>query len=137
MSTRLEPFLELTWPYLSSTGVSWMGFYLEHPEEPEGQRLHLGPCRGGPACSPIGLHGACGQALLARSPLVVRDVSELGAAYIACDPRDASELVVPLMQAHQAIGVLDLDSHQTGAFESEDAEALTGLLVLSGINQPA
>lgn len=133
---RLESFLELAWPHLEPTEVSWIGFYLDHPEEPEERRLHLGPCRGGPACSPIGLHGACGRALRTHLPLVVRDVSELGEAYIACDPRDRSELVVPLLEANRALRVLDLDSHRAGAFDEQDAEALARLLVMGGLSHP-
>ena len=127
-------FLDIAWPHLERHGVSWAGFYLESPEASPEHRLVLGPSRGGPACSPIGLHGACGQAFLARSPLVVRDVTDLGEAYIACDPRDRSEVVVPIRAGNRVIGVLDLDSHQIGAFDEEDARLASELLRLVGLS---
>lgn len=75
-----------------------------------------------PACSPIGMHGACGRGLLSKRPLVVRDVTALGAGYIACDPRDKSEVVIPLIDASgRAWAVLDVDSHEPGAFGVADA----------------
>ena len=60
-------------------------------------------------------------------PLVVRDVTDLGEAYIACDPRDRSEVVVPIRAGNRVIGVLDLDSHQIGAFDEEDARLASEL----------
>jgi putative methionine-R-sulfoxide reductase with GAF domain len=67
--------------------------------------------------------------------MVVRDVADLGAGYIACDPRDRSEVVVPCLDGPgRAWGVLDLDSHQLGSFGPADAEALSGLLRLAGLS---
>ncbi|MDG2031146.1 MAG: GAF domain-containing protein [Phycisphaerales bacterium] len=130
---RREGFLELAWPTLHANGVSWIGFYLEDPNAPETQRLVLGASRGGPACSPIGLHGACGQAFGSGRPLLVHDVAELGDDYIACDPRDRSELVIPITSAGQVIGVLDVDSHAIGAFSNFDLETLCPLMALLGL----
>ena len=94
----------------------------------------LGARRPGPACSPIGIHGACGQALVSRQTLVVRDVADLGAGYIACDPRDRSELVVPCLTAEgQPWGVFDVDSHQVGSFDADDGTACRELLRLAGL----
>ena len=133
---RCEDFLELAWPSVEAHDVSWIGFYLEDPTAPETRRLTLGPSRGGPACSPIGLHGACGQAFKAGRPLVVKDVRELGEDYIACDPRDRSELVVPITSEARVIGVLDVDSHQVNAFSQRDLEALLPLMALLGLLDP-
>ena len=132
---RLERFLERAWPHLKETGVSWIGFYLDTPDD-DLQELTLGPSRGGPACSPIGLHGACGKAFLENAPLVVRDVAELGADYIACDPRDRSELVVPIRGKNGLVGVLALDSHAIGAFDEQDARWLQQALALAGLGDP-
>ena len=113
----MQALVDTLWRPLQETGVSWLGFYL--PGKPG--ELVLGPRRDKPACSPIGLHGACGRAFLEARPLVVRDVAELGAHYIACDPQDRSEVVIPLMdQQGVCWGVLDLDSHEIGAFDQED-----------------
>jgi putative methionine-R-sulfoxide reductase with GAF domain len=91
-----------------------------------------------PACSPIGIHGACGQSLVAARTLVVRDVAELGAGYIACDPRDRSELVVPCLDADgRAWGVFDVDSHDVANFDRRDADCCAALLVAAGLSARA
>lgn len=131
------------WDALAPTGVSWVGFYLAGEaaasavtETPAGH-LILGPRRDKPACSPIGLHGACGRCFLSRRPLIVRDVRELGSNYIACDPRDRSEVVIPCFERDGACwGVLDLDSHEIGAFDEWDADGLEGLLRSVGLTHP-
>ena len=133
-STRQDRFLEAAWPHLDRHGVSWAGFYLEAPDQPEDARLVMGPSRGGPACSPIGLHGACGTAYLAREALIVRDTKELGDQYIACDPRDRSELIIPVWSGTRVIGVLDLDSHEIGAFDEQDARYGAELMAKVGID---
>ena len=94
----------------------------------DGEML-LGPRRDKPACSPIGLHGVCGQAALSGCSLIVPDVRELGDHYIACDPRDLSELVVPVRDpTGKVVGVMDLDSHSVGAFGATDQAALEDLI---------
>lgn len=114
-------------------GYSWVGFYTLDPETPD--QLVLGPRRDKAACSPIGLHGACGRCLLTRRGLVVTDVARLGTGYIACDPRDRSEVVVPLLHPDgRAWGVLDVDSHELGAFDAADAVCLMRLLRHAGLS---
>jgi putative methionine-R-sulfoxide reductase with GAF domain len=118
---RMQAVVDALWAGLKDTGVSWVGFYLHEGND----ELVLGPRRDKPACSPIGLHGACGQAYTQRRPLVVADVRELGANYVACDPRDQSEVVVPLLTAEDSCwGVLDLDSHARGSFSESDVIGL-------------
>lgn len=129
---RMQSFVDLGWEALHPTGVSWLGFYLRHDRD----ELILGPRRDKPACSPIGLHGACGQAFTSHKPLVVRDVAELGANYIACDPRDCSEVVIPLLEENsECWGVLDLDSYDVGAFTNDDVSGLTLLLHAAGLTK--
>ncbi len=131
---RLQAVVDLLWDELHATGVSWVGFYLHE----SGEELVLGPHRDKPACSPIGLHGACGAAWRARRPLVVRDVRELGPNYIACDPRDRSEVVVPLLEpGGRCWGVLDLDSHAPAAFDESDAAGLEQVLRAAGLTAAA
>jgi putative methionine-R-sulfoxide reductase with GAF domain len=120
------------WDALSPSGVSWTGFYSISPER---DQLVLGPCRDKPACSPIGLHGVCGRAWREGRAVVVRDVADLGDAYVACDPRDRSEVAVPLFEAGACWGVLDLDSGGVGAFSELDAEELQGLMELIGLTR--
>lgn len=125
------------WDELHDKGVSWVGFYLDQPEQPDETRMMLGPRRNKPACSPIGLHGACGRALQSKQTLIVRDVAELGASYIACDPRDRSEIVIPLLDdTGHCWGVLDVDSWDVGAFDQHDADGFSSVLRAAGL-QPA
>ena len=111
--------------------VSWVGFYLPGQR---GRELFLGPRRDKPACSPIGLQGVCGQAFASGEAIVVDDVRTLGENYIACDPRDRSEVVVPLVGDNgQCRAVLDLDSHEEGAFDEADVEGLAEVLAAAGL----
>lgn len=118
---QMRIVVDALWAAFKDRGVSWVGLYL-----PEGaDALVLGPMRDKPACSPIGLHGVCGQAFTQRKPMLIRDVRELGENYVACDPRDCSEVVVPLLEADGTCwGVLDLDSQDVGAFDDADVAGL-------------
>ena len=134
---RMEAFVQLWWDAFAASGVSWVGFYVDHPGEPDDRRMTLAARRPKPACSPIGIHGACGQCLVAGRTLVVRDVRDLGEGYIACDPRDQSELVVPCIDVQgRPWGVLDVDSHDVASFSQGDAAAACELLVLAGLSHP-
>jgi GAF domain-containing protein len=67
---------------------------------------------------------------------VVHDVWELGESYVTCDPRDRSEVVVPLIDKDGSCwAVLDLDSHEVGAFTEADAQGLTSALRAAGLAQ--
>ena len=132
--SRMQQVVDLIWETFADQGVSWVGFYLPETGEAEASdestgHMVLGPMRDKPACSPIGLHGACGQTFRSRQPMVVRDVADLGADYIACDPRDRSEVVVPLLDADGVCqAVIDLDSHERDAFSEHDVAGLTAVL---------
>jgi putative methionine-R-sulfoxide reductase with GAF domain len=156
---RMSAMADLIWEELAPTGVSWCGFYLDADaaERLLGAELRsaddeliLGPRRDKPACSPIGMHGACGQTYLAGRAKVVRDVRDLGENYVACDPRDQSEVVLPLFEMvdegndgddggggaaprRRCYGVLDLDSFDVGAFTDHDARELQRLLETFGL----
>jgi putative methionine-R-sulfoxide reductase with GAF domain len=134
----LQPLTDLLWEALAPRGVSWIGFYLIDPETPldraqrEGAML-LVARRDKPACSPIGLHGVCGQGFLEESARLVEDVGLLGPSYIACDPRDRSELVLPIYRAGECWGVLDADSHEVACFGNEDVDGMSRVLVAAGL----
>ncbi len=131
---RMQAVADALWAAFHDKGISWVGFYLDRPGEPDDRRLVLGPFRDKPACTPIGLHGVCGQALQFRQTRIVPDVTALGEDYIACDPQDRSEIVVPLVAADgRAWGVLDLDSHEPGAFGESDAAGLRRVLEAAGL----
>ena len=136
MDDRLDAFIEAAWRYLQDTGVSWIGFYL--PSESGGASLELGPCRDRPACSPIGVHGVCGQSFLTGMTRIVPDVLELGPDYVACDPRDRSEIVIPIRMDsagdRPADAVLDLDSFQPDSFSDDDDVLLRDCLLSAGLD---
>jgi L-methionine (R)-S-oxide reductase len=123
--TRIALLVDAVWAEFGDhRPVSWVGFYHLGAGE-----MTLGPRRDKPACSPIGLHGACGQAALSGRSLLVRDVRMLGANYIACDPQDLAELVVPVRDhAGKVLGVIDLDSYAAGAFDEVDQTAIEELV---------
>jgi len=137
---RLAPLCDALWDALAPNGLSWIGFYLESPDAPavrgpEGQRgeMLLAARRDKPACSPIGLHGVCGQGFLEESVRLVEDVALLGAGYIACDPRDRSEIVLPIYRNGVCWGVLDADSHEVACFGPADVHGLSGVLRAAGL----
>ena len=132
---RMKAVVDVLWDHLSPTGVSWLGFYSRAPGADE---MILKERRDKPACSPIGLHGACGQACLSGTTLVVTDVKHLGEGYVACDPKDQSELVIPVFDESGACwGVYDADSFDVGSFDERDAERVRELLVLAGLTTDA
>ena len=134
----LQPLTDLLWEALAPRGVSWIGFYLIDRETPlnaarrEGAML-LAARRDKPACSPIGLHGVCGQGFLEEAARLVEDVGLLGPSYIACDPRDRSELVLPIYRAGECWGVLDADSHEVACFGDGDVQGMTRVLLAAGL----
>ncbi len=130
----IQRFVDVLWDALRDCDVSWLGFYIDHPNEPDDRRLVLGPHRDSPACSPIGLHGVCGTALLSRSTILVDDVRDLGDDYVTCNPRDRAEIVVALVTDNVCWGVLDLDSFTPGRFSSTDRSGLHAALNAAGLH---
>jgi len=134
---RMQSVVDALWAMMSPTGLSWIGFYVGVPAANGAEAsMLLGPRRDKPACSPIGVHGACGRCWLSRKPLVVTDVANLGAGYIACDQRDKSEVVVPCFEPDGTCwGVLDADSYDAKAFSEDDALALVAVLEDAGLSK--
>lgn len=131
----LAAVVDAAWPVLHPTGVSWLGFYRHRPVEND---LVLECCRDRPACSPIGLHGVCGQAHRSGRTRIVHDVEVLGSDYVACDPADRSEIVIPCRGRGPGGTwidyVLDLDSRRLAAFSDEDDRSLRRFLVGWGLD---
>ena len=131
---RMAQVVDALWGLVGTRGVSWIGFYAKHPQRDE---MVLGPRRDKPACSPIGLHGMCGRCWAERRPVIVADVATLGVNYIACDPRDRSEIVIPLIEGDgHCWGVLDADSYDAGAFDTADVVGLSTLVEHAGLSAP-
>ncbi len=100
-------------------GFFWTGFYLVKDNV-----LHLGPFQGPVACYTIPYgKGVCGAAWKESKPLVVKDVEEFP-GHIACSSLSRSEIVVPIFKADKIMGVLDIDSKETGTFDETDRDYL-------------
>src|SRR6266850_1756670 len=111
--------------YHSLPDLNWAGLYLHKDGE-----LVLGPFQGKPACVRIAIgKGVCGTAAEQRQTVLVDNVHDFP-GHIACDSESNSEIVVPLIQDDQLIGVLDLDSPLFGRFDDEDARGLNELVSL-------
>ena len=106
--------------------VNWAGFYLLRDSE-----LVLGPFHGKPACVRIAIgRGVCGTSAELRQTLVVPNVHEFP-GHIACDAASASEIVVPMIAAHDGlVGVLDIDSPVVGRFGDVDRRHLESIVQL-------
>jgi L-methionine (R)-S-oxide reductase len=103
--------------------LNWTGFYFLH-----GRELVLGPFQGKVACVRIALgQGVCGTAAERGETLIVPDVDAFP-GHIACDAASRSEIVVPLIQDGQLLGVLDLDSFELNRFDQDDAAGLEGIV---------
>jgi L-methionine (R)-S-oxide reductase len=105
--------------------LNWAGFYFCR-----GAELVLGPFQGRPACVRIPLgNGVCGTAAARGATVLIRDVHDFP-GHIACDPASRSELVVPLIEASEVVGVLDLDSPLVGRFDEIDQAGCEQLVAL-------
>ncbi len=105
--------------YWSLPDINWVGFY-----RLKNGHLLLGPFMGQPACVHLQLgRGVCGTSAAQRKTIIIPDVRQFE-GHIACDADSRSEIVVPLVNKGQLIGVLDLDSPLTDRFDEECAKAL-------------
>lgn len=103
----------------------WVGFYLI-----EDQELVLGPFQGPIACTRIKKgRGVCGSCWEKKQTIIVPDV-EAFPGHIACNSASKSEIVLPLFQSNEIIGVLDVDSNMYNSFDEIDAQYLTKILLL-------
>ncbi len=109
--------------YASMEDINWAGFYLT-----ENNKLILGPFQGKPACVEIPYgKGVCGTAAATGEAQLVPDV-HLFRGHIACDSASRSEIVIPIHQNGEVVGVLDIDSPQAGRFTEEDLSGLQELV---------
>ena len=72
---------------------------------------------------PVG-KGVVGQVALTRQPMLLNDVTA-EEHYIGANPDVRSELAVPLIAKNRLIGVMDLESTETGYFRSDHLRVLT------------
>ena len=103
---------------------NWTGFY----RTVRRGHLQVGPYQGGHGCIDISFgRGVCGTAAETRDTQLVPDVNAFP-GHIACSSSTLSEIVVPVLAPDgTVIAVLDVDSDQQDAFDSEDQAALESL----------
>ena len=91
------------------------GYYLFQEGE-----LILGPFQGRVSCTRIQLgKGVCGESAAEKKTMIVDNVKE-HENYISCDSAAMSEIVVPMLDNDQLIGVLDIDSSKTSSYDEMD-----------------
>lgn len=91
------------------------GYYLFQENE-----LILGPFQGRVSCTRIQLgKGVCGESAAEKKTMIVDNVKE-HENYISCDSAAMSEIVVPMLDNDQLIGVLDIDSSKTSSYDEID-----------------
>ena len=109
--------------YDALADVNWAGFYLMRDG-----RLVLGPFQGKVACIHIKVgRGVCGTAVQEGRTQLVPDVHAFP-GHIACDSASSSEIVVPIRQDGDIVGVLDIDSPLLNRFTESDREGLEGFV---------
>jgi L-methionine (R)-S-oxide reductase len=131
-------------------GWLWVGFYLVKPqptndilhqqtmlgdqteilEIPQMAELVLGPFQGPVACTRIRKgRGVCGASWAEAKTLIVPDV-EAFPGHIACSSLSRSEIVVPLLNDGEVMGVLDVDSSDLNTFDEVDKQYLEEIVAL-------
>ena len=89
----------------------------------------LGPFQGPLACTRINLgKGVCGTSWKERKTLIVPDVDKFP-GHIACSSLSRSEIVVPLFNKGEIIGVLDIDSKDLNTFDEIDKKYLEQIVL--------
>lgn len=97
----------------------WVGFY-----RVKGDQLILAPFQGTVACTRIRYgRGVCGTAWKEKKTQLVANVDEFP-GHIACSSASKSEIVVPIFNKGEVIGVLDIDSDQLNDFDEVDQKYL-------------
>ena len=101
----------------------WVGFYWV-----KGQELVLGAFQGPVACTRIAKgRGVCGSCWEKNEVQLVPNVHEFP-GHIACSAFSQSELVIPICQHNQVIGVLDIDSVFLDDFDADDVQGMLALV---------
>ena len=74
---------------------------------------------------PVGC-GVCGAAVAENANQLIEDVSKLE-NYLCCSFKTKSEMVVLIRRDGEIIGQIDIDGHETGAFDKSDEAFLEEL----------
>jgi L-methionine (R)-S-oxide reductase len=106
-------------------GWFWVGFYII-----KGEELVLGPFQGPVACTRIKKgRGVCGSSWAEAKTLIVPDVEKFP-GHIACSSLSKSEIVVPVFNNGNIMGVLDVDSDELNQFDATDQKYLEEIVAL-------
>lgn len=106
-------------------GWFWVGFYII-----KGEELVLGPFQGPVACTRIRKgRGVCGSSWAEAKTLIVSDVEKFP-GHIACSSLSKSEIVVPVFNNGNIMGVLDVDSSDLDQFDETDQKYLEEIVAL-------
>ena len=93
----------------------WVGVYMV-----EGDELVLGPFQGPVACTRIAKGKADRGTTWAKGETTLVEDVDAFPGHIACSSASRSEIVVPIYQQDQIIGVLDVDSEFLSHFDQTD-----------------
>ncbi|MDR2119697.1 MAG: GAF domain-containing protein [Tannerella sp.] len=116
---RVANMANVTAALKQTFGFFWVGFYLVKSDE-----LVLGPFQGPVACTRIAFgRGVCGTAWKERRTVIVPDVERFP-GHIACNAASKSEIVIPLFDGENIVGVLDVDSDRLNDFDETDEKYL-------------
>ena len=106
-------------------GWLWVGFYLVKNDE-----LVLAPFQGPVACTRIKKgKGVCGTSWAQEKTLIVPDVEKFP-GHIACSSLSKSEIVIPVFENNNVVGVLDVDSVELSEFDETDQRYLEEIVRL-------
>ncbi|MGA2143321.1 MAG: GAF domain-containing protein [Brevinematales bacterium] len=97
--------------------------------------LTIGPYQGTLCCQVLEKNkGVCWSAINKNKTIIVPDVDKFP-GHIACDSRSKSEIAVPIRNIDGIVeGVLDIDSKELEAFDSNDLNGLEMIIAL--LNNP-
>ena len=113
--------------YQNMEGFDWVGFY----RVVEPGLLKVGPYQGGHGCLVIPFDkGVCGACAKTQETQIVDDVDAFS-GHIACSATTRSEIVLPVFENGELIGVLDVDSDTPENFDVSDKTALEKILAQS------
>ncbi len=104
------------------SNINWVGFYRLIDNQ-----LVIGPFQGKTACIRIAIgKGVCGTSVALKETIIVDNIHNFEGP-ITCDSDSKSEIVIPLFNKTEIIGVLDIDSPIYNRFDNEDKIGLENI----------
>jgi GAF domain-containing protein len=104
------------------SNINWVGFYRLIDNQ-----LVIGPFQGKTVCIRIAIgKGICGTSVALKETIIVDNVHNFE-GHITCDSDSKSEIVIPLFNKTEIIGVLDIDSPIYNRFDNEDKIGLENI----------